>query len=172
MSIAELTEQFDYGYWANAKLFRAVETLTLEQFVQPVAGSYGSVRNTLVHTMSAEWGWLDRSGGPHWGPKLAASDYPDFESIRSRWEWIEREARAFFARVRDEDLGRVAEFSFGGPTMTLSVAEMLRHAAIHGVHHRGQVALLLRLLGCPPGDFDMDGYYIEKRAQRAEPGRI
>ena len=33
------------------------------------------------------------------------------------------------------------------------------HAAIHGVHHRGQVALLLRSLGAIPGDFDMFFYY-------------
>jgi uncharacterized damage-inducible protein DinB len=33
----------------------------------------------------------------------------------------------------------------------------------HGVHHRGQAALLLRLLGHAPGNFDMLIYYAEKR---------
>ena len=36
---------------------------------------------------------------------------------------------------------------------------MMLHAAVHGVHHRGQVALLLRSLGYVPGDFDMYHYY-------------
>jgi uncharacterized damage-inducible protein DinB len=32
--------------------------LTPEQFTEQVSGSYGSVRNTLVHIMSTEWGWV------------------------------------------------------------------------------------------------------------------
>ena len=35
----------------------------------------------------------------------------------------------------------------------MPLGEMMQHAANHGVHHRGQVALLLRLLGHVPGDF-------------------
>ena len=58
--------------------------LTTEQFTQPVAGSYGSVRNTLVHTLSAEWGWLDRCGGRARGAALAASDYPTVASLDER----------------------------------------------------------------------------------------
>jgi len=33
------------------------------------------------------------------------------------------------------------------------------HAAIHGVHHRGQVALLLRVLGYVPASSDILFYY-------------
>lgn len=40
----------------------------------------------------------------------------------------------------------------------------MQHAANHGVHHRGQVALLLRLLGYTAGYFDMLIYYAEKRS--------
>ncbi len=38
----------------------------------------------------------------------------------------------------------------------------MQHAANHGVHHRGQVALLLRLLGYAPGNLDILVYYAEK----------
>ena len=37
----------------------------------------------------------------------------------------------------------------------------MHHAAIHGAHHRGQVALLLRILGYTPGNFDILFYYGE-----------
>ena len=62
MHVAELARLYDYGYWANGRLFPVIAQLTEEQFTQDVAGSYGSIRNTLVHVMSAEWGWLDRCG--------------------------------------------------------------------------------------------------------------
>ena len=63
MTVKDLERLYDYGYWANKKLLAVVAQLTPEQFTQTVAGSYGSVRNTLVHILSAEWGWLDRCGG-------------------------------------------------------------------------------------------------------------
>ena len=64
MTVKDLEILFDYGYWANEKLFQLITQLTPEQFALPVGGSYGSIRNTLVHALSAEWGWLDRCGGP------------------------------------------------------------------------------------------------------------
>jgi uncharacterized damage-inducible protein DinB len=164
MTAEDLRAQFDYGYWANARLFGVASTLTPEQFTQPVSGSYGSIRNTLVHMMSAEWGWMERSGGFRRGPKLNPSDFPAFASVRERWEEVEGHIRRFLDTLKDEDLHRIVEFSLGeGPKQTLSVGEMMHHAAIHGVHHRGQVALLLRSLGYVPGDFDMLYYYRQLR---------
>ena len=56
MTVNDLQRLYDYGYWANEQLLAAVSELTPEQFTRTVAGSYGSVRNTLVHMLSAEWG--------------------------------------------------------------------------------------------------------------------
>jgi uncharacterized damage-inducible protein DinB len=68
--------------------------------------------------------------------------------------------RDFLASLTDEDLSRTVEFSLGEePKRVLRVGEILHHAANHGAHHRGQVALLLRSLGHPPGNFDLLIYY-------------
>jgi len=56
MTVKDLEVLFDYGYWTNKQLFGVLSQLSAEQFTQPVAGSYGSVRNTMVHILSAEWG--------------------------------------------------------------------------------------------------------------------
>jgi uncharacterized damage-inducible protein DinB len=63
MTVKDLERLCDYGYWANHEILAVAAHLTPEQFRQTVAGSYGSVRNTMVHILSAEWGWLDRCGG-------------------------------------------------------------------------------------------------------------
>jgi uncharacterized damage-inducible protein DinB len=160
MTVKDLETMFDYGYWANRKLFEVISQLTPEQFTQSVAGSYGSVRNTMVHVLSAEWGWLDRCGGPQRGAALSAAEFPTVASLLDRWRQVEAYVREFLKTLRDEDLSRVVEFTIGaGAKQAMSLGELMHHAAIHGVHHRGQVALLLRSLGHVPGNFDILLYY-------------
>ena len=167
MTVKDLEALFDYGYWANRMLFNVLAELTDEEFTQAVAGSYGSVRNTLVHVLSAEWGWLDRCGGAPRGPALKATDYPTVASVRDRWQQVEQHVREFLATLRDADLERTIEWAVGaGPKHTSRLGDLLRHAAIHSVHHRGQIALLLRLLGHTPGNFDILFYYDSAPAER------
>jgi uncharacterized damage-inducible protein DinB len=111
--VKDLEELFDYSYWANNKLFEVAAQLTPEEFTKPVAGSYGSVRNTLVHVPSAEWGWLDRCGGARRGHALTPTDYPTLISLLHQWHQIESHTREFFGTLQDEDLDRVVEFTLG-----------------------------------------------------------
>ncbi|MBZ5550871.1 MAG: DinB family protein [Acidobacteriia bacterium] len=164
MTVEDLEVLFDYGYWANKQLFGVLSQLSAEEFTQPVAGSYGSVRNTMVHILSAEWGWLDRCGGTRRGAALDASDYPTLASLVERWQQVEGYVREFVSTLRDEDLDRIVEFAIGsGPKQAMRLGELMHHAANHAVHHRGQVALLLRILGYVPGNFDILVYYPRSR---------
>jgi len=156
MTAADIRALYDYTYWANGQILAVAAKLPPEQFTKDVAGSYGSVRNTLVHMLSAEWGWLDRCGGATRGPALKADDYPTATSIVDRWTAVERSMREFLARLSDADLDRRVEFAFGsGPSHVRTVGQLLQHAFVHGVHHRGQVAVLLRALGHVPGNVDI-----------------
>lgn len=168
MTAKDLRDLFEYSYWANRHLFDVLSQLSDEQFVTPVAGSYGSVRNTLVHVMSAEWGWVDRCGGPSRGPALKADDYPTVASVRDRWREVEGHVRSFLSGLRDEDLDRTIEWALGsGPTYTSRLGDLMHHAIIHGIHHRGQVALLLRVLGHAPGNFDALFYQLRAHSEQA-----
>jgi uncharacterized damage-inducible protein DinB len=165
MTLDDLKRRYDYNYWANRKLFAVVSQLTPEQFARNVAGSYGSVRNTLVHMMSAEWGWIDRCGGPSRPAQLKPDDYPTAESVIEQWALVEGYAREFLGTLTDDDLQRIVEFTLGVTgKRAMPLGELLQHASTHGVHHRGQVALLLRVLGVPPGNFDLLFYDAERRA--------
>jgi uncharacterized damage-inducible protein DinB len=164
MRVSDLVRLYDYGYWANERLLGAVSQLTPEQFTQSVAGSYGSVRNTLVHVLSAEWGWLDRCGGRARGERLKPEDYPTLDTLVREWDRVEGYVREFLSGLTDEDLGRSVEFSIGGgPTSSATLGDLMQHAALHAVHHRGQVALLLRALGYAPGNFDLLFFATEGR---------
>jgi uncharacterized damage-inducible protein DinB len=157
MTVSDLERLYDYGYWANRKIFTVLGQLTPDQFTKEVAGSYGSVRNTMVHILSAEWGWLDRCGGPTRGPALKAENYPTVDSLIEAWTTVEAHLRGFLASLTDGDLRRDIEFQFpgGDRAHVMRLGDLMQHGANHGVHHRGQVALLLRVLGHVPGNFDL-----------------
>jgi uncharacterized damage-inducible protein DinB len=115
--------------------------------------------------LSAEWGWLERCGGAARGPALNAQDYPTVTALFDLWRHVEARVREFLATLQDEDLGRVVEFAIGGGSrQSMALGQLLHHAAIHGVHHRGQVALLLRTLGHVPGNFDILLYFARRSA--------
>jgi uncharacterized damage-inducible protein DinB len=162
MTVKDLEVLFDYGYWANRKLFQVVSQLTPEQFTEPVDGTHGSIRNTLVHVLSAEWGWLSRCGGPERGAPLNPVDFPTAASLVDVWIQVEESVRQFLSALRDDDLGRIVEFVIGGTEKrSMPVGKLMQHAANHGVHHRGQISLLLRMLGYSPDNFDILFYYAE-----------
>ena len=45
-----------------------------------------------------------------------------------------------------------------------AIGDMLHHAAMHNIHHRGQATLLVRALGHTPGNVDILFYYAERSA--------
>ena len=168
MTVKDLKTLFDYSFWANRKLFHVMLQLTPEQFSQFLSGSHGSVRNTMVHVLSAEWGWLDRCGGRERGAPLNPADFPTAASLVQAWNRVEGYVREFLSTLSNEDLARNVEFAVvGKEKRSMPVGELLQHAANHGVHHRGQVSLLLRLFGYNPDNFDILFYYAEKHRLRA-----
>ena len=49
---------YEYDRWANNRVLRSISGLTPEQFTRDLGGSFRSVRDTLVHIIGGEWGWL------------------------------------------------------------------------------------------------------------------
>ena len=96
------------------------------------------------------------------------------------WGRVESYVREFPVDTDgDQDLSRSVEYSFPGtPPRSLPLGTLMQHAALHAVHHRGQVALLMRELGVTPGNFDVLVYDIEHsnapglRGEQVIPGGV
>src|SRR6266567_9159147 len=91
---------YDYNYWANAKILDAAGQVSDVQFIEETPDSHGSLRGTLVHTLSAEWLWRSRWQGTSPTTQLREADLPDLptlEAIRARWHEEEQQMRALLA---------------------------------------------------------------------------
>jgi hypothetical protein len=49
---------YEYDRWANNRVLQKASELSEEQFTRDLGGSFRSVRDTLVHIIGGEWGWL------------------------------------------------------------------------------------------------------------------
>lgn len=164
MTTEDLKELYNYSCWANRKIFEVLEEIEHEAFVREVAGSYSSVRNTLVHMLSAEWGWLDRCGGQPRGSSLKGADYASLAEVKTAFLQVESYVNEFIDQLEDRDLERLVSYDTGAPEKrSMPIGELMYHAFNHNAHHRGQVALLIRMLGYTPGNFDILFFYAEQR---------
>src|SRR5262245_45982710 len=104
MNIADIRALYEYDRWANARVLGAVEKLNGEGFLRDLLSSHRSVRDTLVHILSAEQVWLARWRGSSPQGHLDPAGFPDVPSLRARWSEIEKQFAELLATLSDERL--------------------------------------------------------------------
>ena len=141
----------------------ALEPLSQDQFTRELRGSFGSVRNTVVHTLAAECVWLLRWKGENPPGMLAPDHYPDLASVRLEWTDNEAKMRQFFETMDEAGFQKAIPYkTFAGLETASPLWQMLQHVVNHASYHRGQVTTLLRQLGAaPPKGTDLIAYYRE-----------
>lgn len=141
-----------HAAWANAQTLASLGALS---HPPPEA-----VR-LFAHVVTAERIYLQRVGGEDPFPQ-------DFWPERSLQE-VAAEARetartlpAFVAERSEEELRRPVRYRTSrGERQETPIHEMLTHVALHGEHHRGQIARLVRLAGGEPAATDLIAYVRE-----------
>jgi uncharacterized damage-inducible protein DinB len=156
MDLETILELYEYNRWANARSLQAASTVSPEDFTKEVGGSFASLRGTLAHVYGAEWIWLERWRGTSPRKLPFALDFPDVESIRSRWQDVEREQKKFLDGLDGARLAEVISYvNLKGETFAYPLGRMLQHVVNHSTYHRGQVATILRQLGATPLSTDL-----------------
>ena len=80
-----LPDFFTYNLWANLRLLDACAHLSDAQLDATTRGTFGSVRETLMHLFAAEEGYVRALTGKIPTPRLAnLTHFPDFDELRRR----------------------------------------------------------------------------------------
>ena len=154
---------YEYNRWANARILAAVEKLNAEQLSRDLHSSHHSVRETLVHLLSAEWIWLMRWLGTSPNKMLDPQEFTTLAALRARWGEVEREQAEFLSRLTDESLRQEIRYvNTRGESYTYLLWQMMQHVANHSTFHRGQVVAMLRQLGAVPTETDFLVFYDAK----------
>ena len=163
MDLESIQALYDYNRWANTQVLDVVSRLNTEQFSRDLENSFRSVRETLVHTLSAEWIWLERWKRISPKSMLDAAEFTDLEAIKTRWDKVESERSDFIRSLTPERLQ--AELSYvntRGQTFAYPLWQMMVHVVNHSTYHRGQITTLVRQVGAKPVATDLLDFYDTK----------
>ena len=141
---------YEYDRWANNRVLQAVSGLSDEQFIRDLGGSFRSVRDTLVHIIGGEWGWLACWKEPTPSSAFVTDlwtrhdalfhpeAFPNVAAVQRKWAEVEKEQAEFVNGVTNESLGKMVPIR----TTQVSLAHLMQHLANHSTYHRGQVGSL------------------------------
>lgn len=143
---------YEYHFSENRKLWdKHIMALSQTQFTQSIAYSVGSIRNQVVHLMDVDEAWFTGLRGAEF-PAEMSIDENDRHVIRTRWDAVENDMRAYLAMLRDEMLFTKP---LEGEDENLVLWQVLLQVINHGTDHRAQILRAIHDLGfrTPSQDF-------------------
>lgn len=156
---------YRYNAWANARILDTAAGVSPAQFVADGGASFDSLRDTLVHTMAAQWLYLERWHGRSPQAMPAGTDFPDPASVRARWNDIERATQTFVAGLTDDRLAETIEYrNFKGERWAYPLWQQMLHQVNHATQHRSEAAVMLTHFGHSPGLLDFLHFIDVERA--------
>jgi uncharacterized damage-inducible protein DinB len=170
---------YEYDRWANNRVLQAASALSAEQFTRDLGGAFHSLRDTLVHIVAGEWGWL-----AYWNEPVPDSAFladlqtrvdtmfnphvfPNVSAVQSKWAEVEKEQIEFVNRVTNESLDKMVPFR----TSRVRLGHLMQHLANHSTYHRGQVALMMRQLDAEPLATNFHEFLLEEGHRSGESRR-
>jgi uncharacterized damage-inducible protein DinB len=148
MSSPILADAFGHHAWATIRVLDACAALEPGQLVTAVPGTYGSILETIRHTVDGDVFYLDVLLGRHEPFDKDSSDIPTLRAVMERHE---ADWRDLIAGELDPATD-VVEHEDNGYETHAPLGIRLAQALYHGTDHRSQVCTALSSLGIePPG---------------------
>lgn len=146
-----LAELFRHSTWANLLLLDECSGLTNEQLDATAVGTYGSVRNTLMHIVSAEQRYVGRLTGKMPEGPLQGDSFLGFEELKRFAQENGEKLEQLAANSSDD---RKLQVTFRDGEYSIAEQILLVQAINHSTEHRAQVAAILTQQGIVPPVMD------------------
>ena len=152
-----LADFFKHNLWANLSLLAACANLLDAQLDAPTKGTFGSIRETLMHIFAAEEGYVQRFTGQRPAPALHERDpFPGFDQLRQR---ARKTGEALIAIAEQWEPSQILHLSYQGQSNDVPAIFVLIQAVNHATDHRSQVATLLSQQDITPPELDGWTYF-------------
>ena len=152
MSSSVMRDAFAHHVWATLRVIDTCLDLSPDQLETAVPGTYGSILDTMRHTVGADSSYLFvMSGGT---TPLIDEDHMDLSELRAATEGHGAAWSSLLAQDLDPDAVLERHRDDGSETHApLSIR--LAQAVHHGTDHRSQICTALSSLGVEPPSIDV-----------------
>lgn len=135
-----------------------------EQFTQELDYSIGSIRNQVVHVMSATQRGMKRAQGVEVPLYLPFDDYTTRAAAKAKWDEMRIEMLDYIYTLNQPQLDEVVHWEI--PTRRISADsqrwELLTHRVNHATDHRAQILAMLHChFGVKTVEHDLIFYLAE-----------
>jgi len=145
---------FEYNLWANLRLLDTCASLSDAQLDETMSGTFGSIRETLLHIFSSEEGYARSVTGTAPIPRLEElTAFPGFDELRQRAEQSGNRLITASEQAKMDKILYLDEGTYPAPVIIVMI-----QAINHGVDHRSQIATLLSQQGIEPPELDSWAY--------------
>src|SRR5262249_715039 len=161
MSVELIRELYDYHRWANRRLFGIASDLGDEVTLRDMGKhwSFPTIKGMFAHLYGADRIWLSRWTGAPSARMAGDADFASMSELRSKWDALEAEQRAFVEGLSPSDLARAIAYTNNqGKQAEDALAPLLHPVAKHGTHHRSEIASMLTIASGSPPDTGIATY--------------
>jgi uncharacterized damage-inducible protein DinB len=147
-----LVTLYEHNTWANLRLLDFCAGLSDEQLDASAPGTFGRVRDTLVHIVRAEESYVARfaSAQPE-HPLQESAPFPGFKELRER---AQRSGEALASLAAHAQPTQVLWGVWNGEPYAIPASTIMIQAINHAPEHRAHVATILSQHGAAPPQFD------------------
>jgi uncharacterized damage-inducible protein DinB len=124
----------DHMKWADSQVLSKLRT----------APEDTAALKWYAHVLATERIWYLRLHGQDWTTQRVWPSL-SLDECGALGEQNSSQFHQYVAQLKDDDLTREVSYTnSAGDSFKSTVSDMLTHVALHGVHHRGQIAASLR----------------------------
>jgi uncharacterized damage-inducible protein DinB len=148
---------YKHNLWANQKLLDVCEALPDEVLDAQAQGTYGTIRDTLVHLVSAEAGYVKRiarRAEPE--NPLREGTFPGVAELKQRAGASGEELIALVTKTTANETVVVDD---DGQKLNIRLSTYFAQAINHSTEHRAHVCTILTQQAIEPPRVDVWGYW-------------
>ncbi|MFH2040561.1 MAG: DinB family protein [Chloroflexota bacterium] len=143
----DLTQIFSHWKQIRAGLLETIDKFSDDELSYTPFRTSWSVGQTMLHIADAEEGWFRFAVTRQlekWPEYFNLENYPTRESIKSALAEVHTRTEQFLESKKETDLTQVVRVPWGDSFPLLWI---VWHVVEHEIHHRGELSLILGLLG-------------------------
>jgi uncharacterized damage-inducible protein DinB len=165
-----LLMQLDYSEWATRQILAACADLTAEELSRDLGASHHSVLETLAHYYKSERFWMQCLQAHKLPPlnEIRDDGLPPapLETLARDWPHVWHGFREWITGLSEDHLNDELICILGpGKRICLPRWKVLLHSLNHSTQHRGQIVIMLRMLGHPISqNTDVFSFYLRHHA--------